>query len=103
MSANIKCYDPASGRVLFDLASGICRIVGKIDSNSTSGQIDISATVVGNANLFVIPAEYNKSAFIGNTWQLQQGRYAGFNYSFDGTKLTYEKRPEIVLYYGFYI
>lgn len=43
MSANIKCYDPATGGVLFDLASNITRIVQVITVKSkTRGSITVT-------------------------------------------------------------
>lgn len=42
MSANIKCYDPATGRVLFDLTKNTTRVLQTIDVPAlASGSITI--------------------------------------------------------------
>ena len=42
MSANIKCYDPATGRVLFDISKNTTRITNTITvASGASGKITI--------------------------------------------------------------
>jgi len=104
MSANIKCYDPASGKVTFDLQSRTTRLLGLIDGDSLSGSISITT---GNGTPFWSLAS-------GGAWVYGSRSSEGYfvinsdttdniKITITSTLITYTKPKGVVIIYGVYI
>ncbi len=104
MSANLKCYDAASGIVTFDLQSHTTRLLGLISGDSLSGSIPITT---GGATPFWSLAS-------GGAWVYGQSSASGyFLISKDTTDnikititnelITYIKPKGVVIIYGVYV
>ena len=105
MSANIKCYDQATGNVAFDMQTHTTRVLGIIGGNSTSGTITAS---VGGGKLFWTLAS-------GGAWAYSnEGAAGGFIFtkktnseikisSISDSTFTYEKPEGFVIIYGVYV
>lgn len=104
MSANLKCYDAASGIATFDLQSHTTRLLGLIDGDSLSGSIEIST---GNGTPFWSLAS-------GGAWIYGQRSAAGYflvsddttdsiKITMTSTLLTYIKPKGVVIIYGVYV
>lgn len=50
MSADLRCFDPKTGKVVFSLALHTTRLLGVVTDSSTSGTIKVNG--VGNGTLF---------------------------------------------------
>lgn len=103
MSANIKCYDPATGGVLFDLASHTTRLLGIVNDGSTSGTIAVDT---GGGTLFW-------SLMVGGAWSHYNYQGSGFifngqtesqiNVQISDNIITYSKPADVPFIYGVYV
>ncbi|OOS02164.1 hypothetical protein SAMN02745664_1314 [Moraxella cuniculi DSM 21768] len=96
MSANIKCYDPATGRVLFDLASNTSRIIEIRDvPQNTAGEIVVNESGAVFAFWFADYSPYGAEEYdsaMDKVLQLSQS----------GNRVTYNNRTPLTqkLYIG---
>lgn len=107
MSANFKCYDPLSGRVLFDLSSHTTRMLGMVIDESTQGEINVPTEKIGGGTLFWLLLD-DDMIYNGNNGSiLMNGQrtdwYTQIRIDINANIIKYQKPKSVKFMYGVYV
>ncbi|MFB6349503.1 hypothetical protein ACFBZI_08720 [Moraxella sp. ZJ142] len=103
MSANVKCYDPATGGVLFDLSHHTTRFLGVIDDDSTSGTRYVD---FGGANFFyLVGVEGVNNNIIFQDWGefRRLGKTSPITITVGQNQFSYQKPADVPIIYGVFV
>ena len=103
MSADIRCYDQNTGKLLFNIASQTSRIVGYVTDSSTSGTITVPN--LGGGKLFWMLLDDDIDYQV---WNYQSGNktrtaISEIQFTVSENVLTYRKQPSTKFAYGIYV
>lgn len=103
MSADIRCYDQNTGKLLFNIASQTSRIVGYVTDSSTSGTITVPD--LGGGKLFWMLLDDDIDYQVQNYQSGNKTRNAISEIQFTVSEnvLTYRKQPSTKFAYGIYV
>lgn len=87
MTANIRCYDPATGQITFDINAKISRLLGVIDGSDTQGKITVANEVIGGGTLFW---------YLANPMNYMED----VDVRISNNEITYKKKPHHQIVYG---
>ena len=103
MSADIRCYDQNTGKLVFNIASQTSRIVGYVTDSSTSGTITVPD--LGGGKLFWMLLDDDIDYQVQNYQSGNKTRNAISEIQFTVSEnvLTYRKQPSTKFAYGIYV
>ena len=103
MSADIKCYDQSTGKLLFSIASQTSRIIGYVTDTTTSGTIAVPD--LGGGKLFWMLLDDDIDYQVQNYQSGNKTRTAISEIQFTVSKnvLTYRKQASTKFAYGIYV
>ncbi len=107
MSANLKCYDPATGRVLFDLSGHTTRLLGVVGTGTTSGEVKVETgggtlfwTLVGGGAWLHTQTNNTSNGII---WLSNPETNNQITINIVDNTITYQKPSHVIFVYGVYI
>lgn len=103
MSADIKCYDQYTGKLLFNIASQTSRIVGYVTDSSTSGTITVPN--LGGGKLFWMLLDDDIDYQVSNIQSGNKTRTAlsEIQFTVSDNTLYYRKQANTKFVYGIYL
>ena len=106
MSADIRCYDQNTGKLLFNIASQTSRIVGYVTDSTTSGTITVPD--LGGGKLFCFTATQAADDIDYQVLNYQSGNktraaISEIQFTVSENVLTYRKQPSTKFAYGIYV
>lgn len=103
MSADIRCYDQNTGKLLFNIASQTSRIVGYVTDSATSGTITVPD--LGGGKLFWMLLDDDIDYQVQNYQSGNKTRTAISEIQFTVSEnvLTYRKQASTKFAYGIYV
>ena len=103
MSADIKCYDQSTGKLLFSIASQTSRIIGYVTDTTTSGTIVVPD--LGGGKLFWTLLDDDINYQVQNSQSGSKTRTAISEIQFTVSEnvLTYRKQASTKFAYGIYV
>ena len=103
MSADIRCYDQSTGKLLFNIASQTSRIVGYVTDSTTSGTITVPD--LGGGKLFWMLLDDDIDYQVQNYQSGNKTRTAISEIQFTVSEnvLTYRKQASTKFAYGIYV
>lgn len=103
MSANIKCYDPATGRVLFDLASHVTKLLKVFGADINEATHRFSDDEMGGGSLFWYTTDPvnigGGQAWIGIN-STTYDAYSSLTVNITDNQIYFKKTSDITLYVG---
>lgn len=103
MSANIKCYDPATGGVLFDLSSHTSRLIAVFGSDINEGTMTLSEEELGGGEVFwytTDPAGGSGHITVININSPTFEPYRDLTVNINRNEIYFKKHKDITLYVG---
>ena len=103
MSADIRCYDQNTGKLLFNIASQTSRIVGYVTDSTTSGTITIPDLGGGKIFWMLLDDDINYQVQNYQSGKKTRTAISEIQFTVSENVLTYRKQPSTKFAYGIYV
>ena len=103
MSADIRCYDQNTGKLLFNIASQTSRIVGYVTDSTTSGTITIPDLGGGKIFWMLLDDDINYQVQNYQSGKKTRTAISEIQFTVSENVLTYRKQASTRFAYGIYV
>ena len=103
MSADIRCYDKNTGKLLFNIASQTSRIVGYVTDSTTSGTITVPNLGGGKLFWMLLDDDINYQVQDYQSGKKTRTTISEIQFTVSENVLTYRKQSSTKFAYGIYV
>ena len=103
MSADIRCYDQNTGKLLFNIASQTSRIVGYVTDSSTSGTITVPDLGGGKLFWMLLDDDIDYQVQDYQSGNKTRTAISEIQFTVSENVLTYRKQASTKFAYGIYV